>query len=77
MGGDEPTARIRTEKFAIEMGWGETAPSYRTPQGTVNVPMIRGNVSQSSHYHPPASKGVYGGRSYVGERPIRTGPNTW
>ena len=62
-------ARVEAEKFGIRHGLPEAEPGYRKPDGKIDEPKIRAEVTGSSHYNPnPAVRHrVPGGRRYVGE----------
>ncbi|GAA0289196.1 eCIS core domain-containing protein [Rhodovulum strictum] len=66
----EIQARIATEQMAIDRGWPETAPGYRTPDGRVDEAFIRSQIQASPHYNPQGRTRVPGGRRYGGETTI-------
>lgn len=68
-GEGEIHARVEAEKFGIRHGLPEFQPGYRKPDGTIDEPKIRAEITGSSHYSPdPAVRHrVAEGRRYVGE----------
>lgn len=66
----EVDARIEEEKFRIRHGMAEGGEDYRKPDGTINVAAIRGEISTSSHYNPPATRPRVG-RRYEGEKEVK------
>ena len=69
LGVDEIEARLRTEYFAVSMGWSETEPGYQVPQGIVNENYIAVNVILSPHYNPTDGR-IWLGRNYIGEHEV-------
>ena len=69
----EIQARIATEQLAIDRGWPETRPGYRTADGrSVNEAHIRQKIQSSSHYNPTGRTRI--DRSYGGETVL---PGPW
>ena len=66
----EIQARIATEQMAIDRGWPETVPNYRTPDGRVNEAFIRQQMQTSPHYSPQGCKRIPGSRRYAGETTV-------
>ena len=66
----EIQARIATEQMAIDRGWPETVPGYRTPDGRVNETFIRQQMQTSPHYSPTGRTRIPGSRRYGGETTI-------
>ena len=66
----EIQARISTEQMAIDRGWPETVPGYRTPDGRVDEAFIRQQMQTSPHYSPTGRTRVRGSRLYGGETTI-------
>lgn len=64
----EIQARIDTEQMAIDRGWPETRPNYRTPDGRVNEAHIRQQMEASPHYSPQGRTRI--GRRYDGETTV-------
>lgn len=69
LGFNEVNARIRTEQFAIDGGYGVSSPGYRTLFGKVNVQFIQNQLkpggSLSSHYNAGPRIRKYSGEKNV------------
>ncbi len=69
LGANEIDARVKAEQFAIDAGFGESSPGYRTSAGTVNVPAIRAELmpggALSAHYNAGPRIRKYWGENNV------------
>ncbi|MEP7012876.1 MAG: DUF4157 domain-containing protein [Acidobacteriota bacterium] len=65
----EVDARVEGEKYRIRHGMAPAEPDYRKPDGSIDEPAIRKEVTASPHYNPVGRTRV--GRRYEGEKEVR------